>query len=131
MPVVPAVTTSVLATISVSLWTLRVALTARNRKVLAAAAASVEATVFALAFSRLLANLNSSSQVVSYAVGVGVGTLVGLAVNETLADGRSGDGLRRRSPHADGEPGVAGARQIPQRRQELCGSTTALTSGGC
>ena len=82
MPAV--VTTSVLATLAVSLWTLRVALTARNRRVLAAVTASVEATIFALAFSRLLTSLDSASQVIAYAVGVGIGTLVGLTINERL-----------------------------------------------
>ena len=82
MPAV--VTTSVLATLAVSLWTLRVALTARNRRVLAAVTASVEATIFALAFSRLLTSLDSASQVIAYAIGVGIGTLIGLTINERL-----------------------------------------------
>ena len=82
MPAV--VTTSVLATLAVSLWTLRVALTARNRRVLAAVTVSVEATIFALAFSRLLTSLDSASQVIAYAIGVGIGTLIGLTINERL-----------------------------------------------
>lgn len=82
--VLAAVTTSLLAILAVSLWTLRVALTARNHKLLAAVAASAEATIFALAFSRLLASLDSVSQVIAYTVGVGVGTLAGLAINERL-----------------------------------------------
>jgi uncharacterized protein YebE (UPF0316 family) len=84
-----ALTTAVLATLAVSLWTLRVAVTARNHKVLAAGTASIEATVFALAFSRLLGSLDSVTQVLSYAAGVGVGTLLGLAVNERLTRSRT------------------------------------------
>jgi uncharacterized protein YebE (UPF0316 family) len=76
--------TVVLAMLSVSLWTLRVALTARNHKAFASVAAAVEATVFALAFSRLLANLDSTAQVVAYAAGVGAGTLAGLSVHDRL-----------------------------------------------
>jgi uncharacterized protein YebE (UPF0316 family) len=78
--------TVVLAMLSVSLWTLRVALTARNHKALASVAAAVEATVFALAFSRLLANLDSTAQVVAYAAGVGAGTLAGLSIHDRLLE---------------------------------------------
>jgi uncharacterized protein YebE (UPF0316 family) len=82
----PAVaTTALLAMASVSLWTLRVALTARNHKALAATAASVEATVFVLAFSRILSSLDSVAQVAAYAIGVGCGTLVGLTLNDRLS----------------------------------------------
>ena len=82
----PAVlTTALLAMASVSLWTLRVALTARNHKAIAVVAASVEATVSVLAFSRILTSLDSVVQVAAYAVGVGCGTLVGLAVNDRLS----------------------------------------------
>ena len=77
-------TTAVLAMASVSLWTLRVALTARNHKAMAAVAAAVEATVFALAFSRILSSLDSVVQVAAYATGVGCGTLVGLTINDRL-----------------------------------------------
>ena len=81
----PAVlTTALLAMASVSLWTLRVALTARNHKAIAVVAASVEATVSVLAFSRILSSLDSVVQVAAYAIGVGGGTLVGLAVNDRL-----------------------------------------------
>jgi hypothetical protein len=76
--------TGLLAMASVSLWTLRVALTARNHKAMAAAAASVEATVFVLAFSRILSSLDSVVQVAAYATGVGCGTLVGLNINDRL-----------------------------------------------
>jgi len=82
------IATVVLAMLSVSLWTLRVALTARNHKALASIVAAVEATVFALAFSRLLANLDSTAQVVAYAAGVGAGTLVGLDLHDRLVKPR-------------------------------------------
>ena len=82
----PAIaTTALLAMASVSLWTLRVALTARNHKAMAAVVASVEATVFALAFSRVLSSLDSVAQVAAYATGVGCGTLVGLTINDRLS----------------------------------------------
>jgi len=92
----PAVaTTALLAMASVSLWTLRVALTARSHKAMAAAAASVEATVFVLAFSRVLSSLDSVVQVVAYATGVGCGTLVGLSIN---------DRINPRTPSRPGQP---------------------------
>jgi uncharacterized protein YebE (UPF0316 family) len=78
------IATVVLAMLSVSLWTLRVALTARNHKAFASVVAALEATVFALAFSRLLANLDCTAQVLAYAAGVGAGTLAGLSMHDRL-----------------------------------------------
>lgn len=62
---------------SVGLWTLRVALTARGRKLLGAGIAAVEAVVFAIAFTSLAANLDSPVLLCSYATGVAGGTLLG------------------------------------------------------
>ena len=76
-----------LATASVGLWTLRVALAARGRKVAGAAVAAVEAVVFAVAFTHL--DLAAPERVGGYAVGVAFGTLLGLAVDERLSGGQS------------------------------------------
>lgn len=76
-----------LATASVGLWTLRVALAARGRKVAGAAVAAVEAVVFAVTFSRL--DLAAPDRVGGYAVGVAFGTLLGLALDERLSGGQS------------------------------------------
>jgi uncharacterized protein YebE (UPF0316 family) len=76
-----------LATASVGLWTMRVALAARGRKVAGAAVAAVEAVVFAVAFTRL--DLAAPERVGGYAVGVAFGTLLGLALDERLSGGQS------------------------------------------
>jgi uncharacterized protein YebE (UPF0316 family) len=73
-----------LAFVSVGLWTLRVALTARGRKTESAAVAAMEAVVFALVFSKLVSDLGSWDRVAGYAIGVAVGTIAGLSLNERL-----------------------------------------------
>ena len=78
-----------LAMASVGLWTLRVALTARGRKLVGAGVAAVEAVVFALAFTSLASNLGSPVRLAGYATGVALGPLLGLAVNERLPAGAS------------------------------------------
>ena len=61
---------ALLAMASVGLWTLRVALTARGRKSIAAAVAAVEAVVFAVAFTNVAAHLDSPARIAGYAAGV-------------------------------------------------------------
>ena len=78
-----------LAIASVGLWTLRVALTARGRKVAGSMTAAAEALVFLLAFSKVMTNIDEISRVAGYAVGVGAGTLLGLLVDERLSTGQS------------------------------------------
>lgn len=77
-------TTAGLAMLSVGLWTVRVAVTARGNRVLGASVAAVEATVFAVAFSRLLADLNSPERIAAYGLGVALGTLLGLRFDAVL-----------------------------------------------
>lgn len=79
----------VLGTISVSLCTVRVALTARGRRLAAAGAAGVEAVVFVLAFSSVLSSLDSPVEVAGYAAGVAAGTLVGVVADARLSTGQS------------------------------------------
>lgn len=80
--------TTALAMFSVGLWTVRVAVTARGRRIAGASVAAIEATVFAAAFSRLLADLDSPVRIAAYAVGVAAGTLLGLHIDERF--GRRG-----------------------------------------
>ena len=80
---------TLLAMTGVGLWTLRVALTARGRKLVGAGVAAIEAVVFALAFTSVASNLGSPVRLTGYAVGVALGTLLGLAVNERLPAGAS------------------------------------------
>jgi uncharacterized protein YebE (UPF0316 family) len=78
-----------LAIVSVSLWTLRVALTARGRKLAGAITSGVEAVVFILAFSQAAADLAAVERLVGYAVGVALGTLAGVYLDERLSSGQS------------------------------------------
>jgi uncharacterized protein YebE (UPF0316 family) len=76
-------------TVSVSLWTVRVALTARGRQLGSSLTAGVEAVVFALAFASVLASLHSPVEVAGYAVGVALGTLLGVKLDSRLSTGQS------------------------------------------
>ena len=78
-----------LAMLSVGLWTLRVAVTARGKKLLAALVAALEAVVFAVAFTSLAAHLDAPGRVLGYAIGVAAGTLLGLFVDERVSHGES------------------------------------------
>ena len=60
---------TVMGTISVALWTIRVALTGRGRRLAASATAGIEAVVFVLVFVSVLSSLNSPVEVGGYAVG--------------------------------------------------------------
>jgi uncharacterized protein YebE (UPF0316 family) len=93
-----------MGTVSVSLWTVRVALTARGRRLAASSAAGVEAVVFVLVFASVLTSLDSPLEVAGYAVGVAAGTLLGVVADARLSTGQStvrvivdgdGDGLAR------------------------------------
>jgi uncharacterized protein YebE (UPF0316 family) len=78
-----------LALVSVSLWTLRVALTARGRKVAGSITAGLEALVFLLVFSRAAADLQAVERLVGYAFGVALGALAGMMLDERLSTGQS------------------------------------------
>ncbi len=76
-----ALMTSGLGLLSVSLWTARVAVTARGHRCPAAVMAALEAIVFVLVFSRLLRGIDTPSQIVAYAVGVATGTVLALSID--------------------------------------------------
>jgi uncharacterized protein YebE (UPF0316 family) len=78
-----------LAVMSVGLWTLRVALTARGRKVAGSLTAGLEALVFLLVFSSVMSDMDAIERVAGYAVGVGTGTWLGLFVDGRLSTGQS------------------------------------------
>lgn len=78
-----------LAVVSVSLWTLRVALTARGRRIAGSVTAGLEAIVFIVAFSRAAADLGAIERLLGYALGVALGTLVGVYLDERLSAGQS------------------------------------------
>jgi hypothetical protein len=78
-----------MALVSVGLWTVRVTLAARGRKLSGAATAAAEAVVFAVAFSNLATRLDAPVSVLGYALGVAAGTLLGLHVDERTSRGTS------------------------------------------
>ena len=80
---------AVLAMTTVGLWTLRVALTARGRRILGATVAALEAVTFAVAFSNVAANLDSPVRMAGYAAGVAFGTVLGLTADQRLSTGVS------------------------------------------
>lgn len=78
-----------LALVSVGLWTLRVALTAKGRRLTGAAIAAVEASVFALVFASLVSDLDRPGRIIGYALGVAMGTLIGMSLDKHLSRGQS------------------------------------------
>jgi uncharacterized protein YebE (UPF0316 family) len=85
--VVAAAGLAAVSTVSVALWTLRVALAARGRRVAASGTASVESLLFVVAFGRVMAAVDDPVRLVGYAAGVAAGTFVGLTL-EARAEGR-------------------------------------------
>jgi uncharacterized protein YebE (UPF0316 family) len=88
-PLIESLQMAVIAMFSVGLWTLRVALTAKGRKVAGSVVAGVEALVFLLAFSAVLGDLDAAEKIAGYAVGVAGGTLLGMYLDERLSNGQS------------------------------------------
>jgi uncharacterized protein YebE (UPF0316 family) len=78
-----------LAVMSVGLWTLRVALTARGRRLAGSLTAALEAVVFLVAFSRVMSDMDAIERIAGYACGVGLGTLLGVVIDERLSAGQS------------------------------------------
>lgn len=72
------------ATVNVSLWTLRVTLAARSRRMPAATVAALEAVLFTFAFSHVSENLDSPSRVAGYAAGVAAGTYLGMVLDRRI-----------------------------------------------
>ncbi|CAN5891909.1 hypothetical protein BH23ACT10_BH23ACT10_16530 [soil metagenome] len=78
-----------LATLNVSLWTIRVALAAAGRRLAAALVSGVEALLFALVFGAVVSGLDDPLRIGAYACGVTLGTLLGIVVGERLSTGQS------------------------------------------
>jgi uncharacterized protein YebE (UPF0316 family) len=71
----------------VTLGTLRILMTVRGRKPLAAAIGFVEVTIFIVAISRVVRNVDNIWLVLGYSAGFAAGTLVGMTIEEHLALG--------------------------------------------
>lgn len=76
--------TAGLATATVALWTVRIAVTARGAKALASALAAIEAMLFIVAFSKLIGGLDSPHLIVAYGTGMAIGTWIGLSLDGKL-----------------------------------------------
>jgi uncharacterized protein YebE (UPF0316 family) len=76
--------TASLAATSVTLWTVRVAVTARGSKALGALLAATEAMLFIVAFSKLMGSFDSAYLIIAYGAGVAAGTLAGLTLDGKL-----------------------------------------------
>jgi uncharacterized protein YebE (UPF0316 family) len=77
------------AALTIGLWTFRVALAGRGRRLLSAAIAGVEAVLFVLVFTGLVAHLGDPVRLAAYALGVAGGTLLGLLADDRLSAGNS------------------------------------------
>lgn len=71
----------------VTLGTLRILLTVRGRKPLAALIGFIEVTIFVVAISQVIRNITNAWLVVGYAGGFAAGTAVGMTIEEHLALG--------------------------------------------
>ena len=76
--------TAGLAVTGVTLWTFRVAVTARGSRALGSLLAATEAMLFIVAFSKLMGSFDSPHLVISYGAGVAAGTMLGLALDARL-----------------------------------------------
>lgn len=71
----------------VTLGTLRILMTVRGRKPMAALIGFIEVTIFILAISRVVRNVGNVWNVLGYSGGFAAGTLVGMTIEEHLALG--------------------------------------------
>jgi uncharacterized protein YebE (UPF0316 family) len=71
----------------VTLGTLRILMTVRGRKVLAALIGFVEVTIFVVAISQVVRNVDNIWLMLGYSAGFAAGTLVGMTIEERLALG--------------------------------------------
>ncbi|HLR08944.1 MAG TPA: DUF2179 domain-containing protein [Bacillota bacterium] len=71
----------------VTFSTIRMILTLKGRRYLAAAVSTVEIIVYVLGLGLVLENLNHIQNIIAYAVGFGIGVIVGSKIEEKLALG--------------------------------------------
>jgi hypothetical protein len=99
--VVAAAGMAAVSTVSVALWTLRVALAARGRRLAASGTASVEALLFVVAFGRVMDALDEPVRLVGYAAGVAAGTFIGLTLETRAEERRTSSGRAAAHGFAD------------------------------
>jgi uncharacterized protein YebE (UPF0316 family) len=73
--------------VDVSLSTVRMLLVFRGKRYPAAAVGFLEASIYIVALTRVLRNMNDPGKVLAYGLGFATGTLLGTAIEERLAIG--------------------------------------------
>ncbi|RFU60593.1 DUF2179 domain-containing protein [Bacillus sp. V59.32b] len=71
----------------VSFFTIRMILTLKGQKYLAAGISMIEVIIYVIGLGLVLDNLNEIQNLIAYAVGYGLGVLVGMKIEEKLALG--------------------------------------------
>ncbi|WP_077620411.1 DUF2179 domain-containing protein [Bacillus sinesaloumensis] len=71
----------------VSFFTIRMILTLKGQRYLAALISTVEVVIYVVGLGLVLDNLNQIQNLVAYAVGYGIGVIVGMKIEEKLALG--------------------------------------------
>ena len=71
----------------VSFFTIRMILTLKGQRYLAAGLSMIEVVIYVLGLGLVLNNLNEIQNLVAYAVGYGIGVIVGMKIEEKLALG--------------------------------------------
>ncbi len=84
-PVIQPVVIAVLVVLEVAVWQVRVALSTRGRKRIAAALGAVNAVLSVVAISQVVTNLDRPANVVGYAAGVALGVYLGVVVDGRFA----------------------------------------------
>lgn len=73
-----------LAVLSVSLWTLRVAVTARGNRTAGSGIAMVEALTFVTVYSQVVNSTDGPVSLIVYGLGVGLGTYLGVSMDRRI-----------------------------------------------
>ncbi len=71
----------------VSFFTIRMILTLKGRRYLAAGLSMIEVVIYVLGLGLVLKNINEIQNLIAYAVGYGIGVIVGMKIEEKLALG--------------------------------------------
>ena len=102
--VIQPVVIGVLVILEVAVWQVRVALSTRGRKRIAAGLGAVNAVLSVVAISQVVTNLDRPANIAGYAAGVAIGVYLGVVV-----DGRfAGDPVEYRIVLAGDGSGLAG-----------------------
>lgn len=71
----------------VSFFTMRMILTMKGRRYIAALVSMVEVVIYIIGLGLVLENLNEIQNIVAYALGYGIGVIIGMKIEEKLALG--------------------------------------------